>query len=49
MRLVFRLILAAAFRRHWRRHMRDQYAVMIAHTGLTRAEQETFLSLRRVR
>jgi hypothetical protein len=49
MRLVTHLILALAFRRFWRRRLADQYAILIADIGLTRAEQSTLLALRRSR
>jgi hypothetical protein len=49
MRLVAELIFALAFRRYWKRHLTDQYAVLIAGVGLTRAEEQTFLALRRAR
>jgi hypothetical protein len=49
MRLITHLIFALAFRRYWKRHFADQYAVLIAGVGLTRAEEQTFLALRRAR
>lgn len=49
MRLVAHVIIGLAFRRFWRRRLADQYAILIADIGLTRAEQETLLALRRVR
>jgi hypothetical protein len=49
MRLVTHMIFALAFRRYWRRRLADQYAILIADIGLTRAEQSTMLALRRAR
>jgi hypothetical protein len=49
MRLVTHMIIALAFRRYWRRRLADQYAILIADIGLTRAEQSTLLALRRAR
>jgi hypothetical protein len=46
MRLIAELLIAAAFRRFWRRRLVDQYAILIADIGLTRAEQDVMLTLR---
>jgi hypothetical protein len=46
MRLLAELMIAAAFRRFWRRRLVDQYALLIADIGLTRAEQDVLLTLR---
>lgn len=49
MRLVTEIIFAVAMRRFWRRRFADQYALLLADVGLTRAEQQAFLALRRRR
>jgi hypothetical protein len=49
MHLLAHVIAALAFRRLWRRRLVDEHAVLIAAIGLTRAEEEAFLSLRRRR
>ena len=49
MRLVTNVIFALAFRRFWRRRLADHYAMLIADVGLTRAEQQAILTLRRAR
>ena len=49
MRLIAHLIIGLALRRFWRRRLADQYAILIADVGLTRAEQQTFMALRRAR
>jgi hypothetical protein len=49
MRLVTHVFLALAFRRFWRRHMGDQYAILVTDLGLTRDEERALLALRRAR
>jgi hypothetical protein len=49
MRLVAHVIIGLALRRFWRRRLADQYAILIADVGLTRAEQRAFVALRRAR
>ena len=49
MRVVAHLLLMVAFRRFWRRRLADQYALLVADIGLTRAEEQAFLALRRSR
>ena len=49
MRLITHIILGFAFRRFWRRRLLDQYAILIADVGLTHAEQQAYLTLRRAR
>lgn len=46
MRLVAHALIGLALRRFWRRRLANQYAILIADVGLTRAEQEAFLTLR---
>jgi hypothetical protein len=46
MRLIAELLITTALRRFWRRRLVDQYAILIADIGLTRAEQEVLLTLR---
>ena len=49
MRLIAELLILAALRRFWRRRLTDQYALLIADIGLTRAEQDVLLTLRQHR
>lgn len=49
MRLRVLSMLGQAWRGFWRRWRADQYASLIADIGLTRAEQQAFLALRRRR
>ena len=49
MRVLAHLLLTVAFRRFWRRRLADQYALLVADIGLTRAEEQAFLALRRSR
>jgi hypothetical protein len=46
MRLVAHALIGLALRRYRRRRLADRYAILIADVGLTRAEQEAFLTLR---
>jgi hypothetical protein len=46
MRLLTFTFLRLALRRFWGRRPADEYAALVAAVGLSRAEEEAFLSLR---
>lgn len=49
MRLILNFMIAAAFRRFWSLRMRRGHEEMLSHIGLTDAECEAILALRRAR
>jgi hypothetical protein len=49
MRVIAHLLLTFTFRRFWQRRPADQYALLVNDIGLSRAEEQAFLALRRSR
>ena len=49
MRFLTEMLFALALRRFWRRRLADEYALLLADIGLSRTEQQAFLTLRRSR
>ncbi len=49
MRVITHLLLTLAFRRSWRPLLADPYALLVADIGLSHAEEQAFLTLRRSR